>query len=94
MKRALFAALVLAAAVNTAGAAPLAIGKGDDIAVVLGAQQGKRVTVRLGSGDELSGKVVLVGDSVLHLGELAGREFFDAVIPLAGIEALIIRVRE
>lgn len=78
----------------TASAAPLAVAKGDTVASVLSAQQGKRVTVRLASGEELSGKVATVGDGVLHLGELAGREFFDAVIPLTGIEAVIIRVRE
>jgi hypothetical protein len=94
MKATLVTALVLAAAVNVAVADPLAVGKGDDVAAVLTAQQGKRVTVRLSSGEELSGKIVLVGDRVVHLGELAGKEFFDAVIPFSAIEAIIARVRE
>lgn len=94
MRAILLTILVLSATINSAIAAPLTVGKGDSVAVVLGAQQGKRVTVTLGSGEELTGKVVMVGDSVLHLGELAGKEFFDAVIPLSGIKAVVIRVRE
>ena len=85
---------VLLAVSVPAAAAPLAVGKGDSTATVLAAQQGKRVTVRLKSGEELTGKVVTVGDKVVQLGELSGKEFFDAVISLKGIEAVIIRVRE
>ena len=82
-------------AVSTTGAAaPLAIGKGDTTATVLVAQKGNRVTVRLTSGEELSGKVMTVGDHVVQLGELSGKEFFDAVIPLDSITAVIVRVRE
>ncbi len=88
----IFAALL---AVSAAGAAaPLTIGKGDTTATVLNAQKGNRVTVRLKSGEELTGKVVTVGDHVLQLGELSGKEFFDAAIPVDSIVAVIIRVRE
>jgi len=87
-----FAALLIASV--TGSAAPLTIGKGDTTANVLAAQKGNRVTVRLASGEELSGKVVTVGDHVLQLGELSGKEFFDAAIPVESITAVIIRVRE
>jgi hypothetical protein len=30
----------------------------------------------------------------LHLGGLAGREFFDAVVPVEAIEAVIVRTKE
>lgn len=86
--------LLVMCLVSGAQAAPLSVGKSDTIAAVLAAQQGNRVTVRLGSGAELSGKVVTVGDNVLQLGELAGKEFFDAAVPLGSIEAVIVRVRE
>ncbi len=86
-------AVILACSV-TVTAAPLTVGKGDTTATVLAAQKGNRVTVRLQSGEELSGKVITVGDHVLQLGELSGKEFFDAAIPLDGIAAVIIRVRE
>ena len=86
-------ATILAFSVTVA-AAPLTIAKGDTTASVLAAQKGNRVTVRLQSGEELSGKVITVGDHVLQLGELSGKEFFDAVIPMDSIAAVIIRVRE
>jgi hypothetical protein len=89
---AVFAALLTVSVASAA--APLTIGKGDTTATVLAAQKGNRVTIRLASGEELSGKVVTVGDHVLQLGELAGKEFFDAAIPLESITAVIIRVRE
>ena len=75
-------------------AAPLTVNKSDSVAGVLATQKGNRVTVRLQSGEELSGKVITVGDQVLQLGELSGKEFFDAVIPLDSVAAVIIRVRE
>lgn len=97
MKRNSTICVVLVAAMMISGmgtAAPLAVNKGDTVAGVLAGQAGNRVTVKLQSGEELSGKVIVVGDSVLQLGELAGKEFFDAVIPLGSVEAVIIRVRD
>jgi hypothetical protein len=54
---------------------------------------GKAVTLRLDSGDELSGKVAQVGDFAVHLSALTEREFYDAVISLDRIEAVIFRTR-
>ena len=31
---------------------------------------------------------------LLHLGSLTGREFFDAVVPMEAIEAVIVRTKE
>ena len=92
----LFCAVLVAAMFcgGQVAAAPLAVNKSDTVSGILAAQKGNRVTIRLQSGEELSGKVVTVGDHVLQLGELAGKEFFDAVIPMDGITAVIIRVRE
>jgi hypothetical protein len=94
MKMGVISGLLVAVLASGALAAPVAIGKADTIASVLAAQQGNRVTLRLGSGEELSGKVVTVGESVVQLGELASKEFFDAVIPISSIEAVVVRVRE
>ncbi len=92
----LFCAALVAAMLcgGQVAAAPLAVNKSDTVSAILTAQKGNRVTIRLQSGEELSGKVVTVGDQVLQLGELSGKEFFDAVIPIGGIAAVIIRVRE
>ena len=45
-------------------------------------------------GEEVSGSVFKVGDSVTHLSALAGREFHDAVICIDQISAVMVRVRE
>ena len=97
MKRNTLFCAVLVAAMMFSGlstAAPLTVSKSDTVAGLLAAQKGNRVTIKLQSGEELSGKVITVGDQVLQLGELAGKEFFDAVIPLGSVVAVIIRVRE
>ena len=60
---------------------------------VLKAQMGKRISIKTKSGNELSGKVVLVGKKLTHLGELTGKEFYDAVIVNKDIEAVIIRTK-
>ena len=73
--------------------ARLAAAKDDTIRSVLTRHVGQRVTVKLDSGDELTGVVKLVGDEVIHLGELTGKEFFDAVIDAEDVSAVIIRVR-
>ncbi len=65
----------------------------DTIKSVLERQIGKAVRLRLQSGEEIGGTVTKVGDQVVHLSELAGREFFDAVVRIDGIGAVIFRTR-
>lgn len=84
----------LLAFASITGAAPLAVGKDDTVTSVLAAQKGKRVTIKLKAGDELTGTVVEASAELLHLGELAGKEFFDAVIPVDKIGAVIIRTKD
>ena len=45
------------------------------------------------SGAELTGTITKVGEHVVHLSELAGREFFDAVVSLDQLPAVVIRTR-
>jgi len=65
----------------------------DTIKSVLERQIGKAVRLRLQSGEEVGGTVTKVGDQVVHLSELAGRELFDAVVRIDGISAVILRTR-
>lgn len=65
----------------------------DTVESVLNGQKG-RVTLRLRSGQELTGTVRAVTGKLVHLGTLSTREFFDAVVPLEAIEAVIIRTKE
>lgn len=64
----------------------------DAIKHQLDQQVGKRAKVKLRSGQGLDGKVLKVGSNGLHLAELTGMEFFDAVIRLEAIDAVIVRV--
>jgi hypothetical protein len=71
----------------------LEVGDAESVKIVLERQVGKRVAVVLSTGQELNGVVVKVTRDLLHLSELSGREFNDAVIPLDRINAVVIRVR-
>ena len=65
----------------------------DSIQSVLAAQKGKRVTLRLRSGQEYTGAVRDINAKVVVLGTLSSREFFDAVVPLETVDAVLIRVK-
>lgn len=72
----------------------LTISPADTTHSVIAAQKGKRITVRLRSGQELTGVVRDSSDRMLVLGELSGREFFDAAVPIDAIEAVLVRTRQ
>ena len=75
-------------------AEPLSISSDDSIQSVLSAQKDKRVTLRLKSGNELSGTVGEVNDNIVHLKQLSGKEFYDAAVAIKGILAVEIRTRD
>jgi hypothetical protein len=87
----LFAA---ALACSAPAAAQLQVGASDTVESVLRAQKDKRVTLRLRSGQELTGVVRGGNARVVQLGAITGREFFDAVVPLEAIDAVLIRTKE
>lgn len=70
------------------------IGGNDSFESLISAQKGKRVTLRTRSGGELTGVVRAVTPRYVHLGALAGRDFFDAVVALETLEAVIVRTKE
>ena len=55
---------------------------------------GKKVYVSLNSGKTLSGFVKKVGNHVIHLEKLDGKDFFDALIRIENISAIEARFRE
>jgi hypothetical protein len=71
----------------------LEVRKADTVRSLLERQVGKRVGLVLTTGPELTGTVTAVGDQVVHLSQLAGREFFDAVVSVDRISAVVIRTR-
>lgn len=86
-------AVVLGGLMNIATADPLVLSQEDTIEKVLTAQKGKKVTIRLGSGEDLSGTLKEVNGSLVQLSGLSGKEFYDAVIVTKSITAVIIRTQ-
>jgi hypothetical protein len=76
---------------SAASAQDIAIHPADNTQSVLSGQKGKRVTVRIRSGQELTGVVREVNEKLVVLGVLGGREYFDAVVSLDAVEAVMIR---
>lgn len=66
---------------------------GDNVRGVLERFSGAQVEVRLRSGDKLAGKLVTVGENAIHLSSLAGMEFYDAVVSIEDISAVIVRAK-
>jgi hypothetical protein len=73
--------------------ARLDVREADTVRNVLERYVGKRVGLVMQSGPELTGVVVTVGQHVVHLGQLQGREFFDAAVSLDRINAVVVRAR-
>lgn len=61
---------------------------------VLAERTGKRATLRMQSGEDLEGTIILVGNGLVHLTKLAGKDFYDAVVNIDRISAVIVRVRD
>jgi hypothetical protein len=73
--------------------AKLEVRDADTVKAVLERHVGKRVGLVMAGGPEMTGVVVKVAGNVVHLSELAGREFFDAVVALDRVSAVVVRVR-
>lgn len=71
----------------------LSVTENDAIKSNLEQMVGQSVTLKLSSGEELGGKVAKVGPNAVQLSQLQGKEFFDAIVPLAKIDALIVRTK-
>lgn len=88
------AAMLCVALAGPAIAQEVTIAAGDSTQSVVAAQKGKRVTLRLRSGQELTGIVRDANAKLVVLGAVTGREFFDAVVPLEMVEAVLIRTKQ
>jgi hypothetical protein len=60
---------------------------------VLAENTGKRVIVRMDTGENLEGTVSKVGDSLVHISKISGRDFYDAVVRVDKISAVLFKVR-
>ena len=92
------ALLVLGTTVPVVGAraeeAAFTLKASDTMRDVLSQYTGKKVALRIESGDEIEGTVTMVGNSLLHISKLSGKEFYDAVISIDKISAVRMRMRE
>ncbi|MBI5633315.1 MAG: hypothetical protein HZA15_07560 [Nitrospirae bacterium] len=89
----IMAALVSAAQIATAAEEGAAFNALVGIRENLLANVGKRVSLRVTSGDAIEGTVVKVGDQAVQLAKLSGRDFYDAIIRIDRIEAIIFKAR-
>lgn len=72
----------------------LKFNKADTLQQTLSRHVGNRVELVLKSGQTLSGIVKELGPSILHLSELSGKEYFDALVRVDHVSAVIIRVKK
>jgi len=83
----------LTAMAATVASADDAFKSGATIRSILADSIGKRVGVRLESREELEGTVTAVGDQLVQISKLAGRDYFDAYVSIDRISAVILKTR-
>lgn len=93
MKTLTILALMTTLAASAVAADKVGFTPADTTATVLKRHEGQKVEIRLKSGEKISGKVSAVGDKAVHISELTGQEFYDAVVSLDDVSAVIIRVK-
>jgi hypothetical protein len=66
----------------------------DTIKVILEQEKDLPVKLHLKSGAELGGTVVRVGNGVVQIAEVVGREVYDAVVNIDDISAVLFKARK
>jgi len=82
----LFAAVALLACAGAAAAE-----NAPSIEATLAANTGKTVTLKLEGGEELTGTLASTSPVTVKLTGLAGKEFYDAVVRIDRITAVVVR---
>ena len=65
----------------------------DTVKTVLQRLTGQRVELHLRSGEKLAGKIENLGPHTVHLSAISGQEFFDAVIVMDEVSAILVRTK-
>jgi len=86
---ALFSALQIAAAAEVAADFNASISIKENLLLNVG----KRVAVRITAGDAIEGTIVKVGDQSVQLAKLSGKDYYDAIVRIDRIEAIIFKAR-
>ena len=66
----------------------------DTLQTVLQRQVGQPIELRMKSGEKLGGKLDKVNEKVAHLTQLTGAEYFEAVVAVDEIAAVIVRAKK
>lgn len=85
---------VFAAQSAVAAESKFAFKADSSISALLAGQEGSVVELRLTSGDKIGGKVEKVGEKLVHLSNLTGQEFFEAVVDLDEVVAVVVRAKK
>jgi hypothetical protein len=98
LKKLIIFAVVITALVSAVQIAA-AVDEGIDFNASVGIREnlflnvGKRVAVRITAGDTIEGTIVRVGDQSVQLSKLSGRDYYDAIVRIDRIEAIIFKAR-
>lgn len=65
----------------------------DNVKTLLQRQVGKTVELRMRSGEKIAGKLEKVGDTMVHLSQLTGAEFYEAAVAMDAISAVVMRAK-
>ncbi len=65
----------------------------DTVKTILSRQTGQMIELRLKNGEKLSGKVDSVGKDLVHLTQLTGAEFYEAVVVIEDVAAVVARAK-
>ncbi|OGR00202.1 MAG: hypothetical protein A2511_03155 [Deltaproteobacteria bacterium RIFOXYD12_FULL_50_9] len=76
------------------GKASVEINNSDSMRDLLQRNVGQIVEIRLLSGEILSGRLVRTTPTLLHLSKITGRNYFDAVIRIDHVSAMIVQVNQ
>ena len=60
---------------------------------ILDSKVGQRVALKTDSGEALEGTVTGVGDHLVHISKLSGKDFYDAVVVIDRISSVVFRAR-
>lgn len=87
-----FAALLMFAGMSFAQG-KIDMQSSDTIATILQKNVGQTVELRLECTEKIGGKVAKVSDQLVQLSQITGAEYYDAVIDLDDIVAVVVRTK-
>ncbi len=85
--------LCLALVTNLFAEGSVDLQSNDTMQTVLQRQVGQLVELRMKSGEKVGGKLEKLNEKVVHLTQLTGAEYFEAVVAIDDIAAVVVRAK-